>query len=64
MKLLGERRAIRRYRIERQTHAQILCARRCAATELSEVDRIAVEAGDNVSVRARFERDVAEEPGG
>ena len=53
-----------RKRAERQTCAQILRAIRRARAELSQADRIAVEAGDDISVRMRFERDVTAEPGG
>jgi hypothetical protein len=41
-----------------QTCPQILRAIRDAWTELSQADAIAVEAGDDLSIRARFERDV------
>ena len=53
-----------RKRGERQTRAQLLRAIRRAGAERSQADRIAIEAGDDFSVRARFERDVTDEPGG
>ena len=53
-----------RKRGERQTCAQILRAIRGARAELSQADRIAIEAGDDFSARVRFERDVTAEPGG
>jgi hypothetical protein len=56
--------AVGRKRAERQTGAQILRAIRRACAELSQGNRIAVEAGDDLSARARFERDVIAEPGG
>ena len=57
-------RPLGRKRAERQTRAQVLRAIRRAGAELSQADRMAIEAGDDVSVRARFERDVSAEPGG
>ena len=53
-----------RKRTERKTRPQVLRAIRCARAELSQADRMAIEAGGNVSVRVRFERDVTAEPGG
>ena len=44
--------------------AQLLRAIRRAGAERSQADRIAIEAGDDVSVRLRFERDVTAQPGG
>ena len=49
---------------QRQTCAQVLRAIRRARAELSQADRIAIEAGGDFSARLRFERDVAAEPGG
>ena len=43
---------------------RLLRAIRRARAERSQADRIAIEAGDDFSVRVRFERDVAAEPGG
>ena len=41
------------------------CARSAApALNVPSADRIAVEAGEDFSVRVRFERDMAAEPGG
>ena len=57
-------RPLGRKRAERQTRAQVLRAIRRAGAELSQADRIAIEAGDDFSVRVRFERDVTAEPGG
>ena len=53
-----------RNRAERQTRAQVLRAIRRTCAELSQGNRISIEAGDDVSARARFERDVIAEPGG
>ena len=53
-----------RKRAERQTHAQVLRAIRRTRAELSQADRMAIEAGGDVSVRVRFKRDVTAEPGG
>ena len=53
-----------RKRGERQTCAQVLRALRRARAELSQADRMAIEAGGDTSVRVRFERDVTAEPGG
>ncbi len=52
-----------RERGEPQPRAQPLGARRRARTEHPQPDRIAVEAGGELSVRARVERDVTAEPG-
>ena len=49
---------------ERQTYAQFLRAIGRARAERSQADRIAIEAGDDFSVRVRFEPDVTAEPGG
>ena len=49
---------------ERQTNAQVLRAIRRACAERSQADRMAIEAGDDFSVRVRFERDMTAEPGG
>ena len=57
-------RPLGRKRAERQTRAQVLRAIRRAGAELSQADRMAIEAGDDFSVRVRFERDVTAEPGG
>ena len=51
-------RRVGRKRAERQTYAQFLRAIRGARAERSQADRIAIEAGDDFSVRVRFERDV------
>ncbi len=64
MNLLVDAPAVGRKRAERQPHAQALRAIRRARAELSQADRVAIEAGDDVSVRVRFERDVTAEPGG
>ena len=49
---------------ERQTRAQVPAARSAARrAELSQADRIAIEAGDDFSARPRFEGDVAAEAG-
>ncbi len=64
MNLLVDAAAAGRKRAERQTPAQVLRAIRRARAELSQADRMAVEAGGDVSVRMRFERDMTEEPGG
>jgi hypothetical protein len=64
MNLLVDVPAIGRKRAGWQTHAQVLRAIRRARAELSQVDRMAIEAGDDFSVRVRFERDVTAEPGG
>ena len=53
-----------RKRAERQTSAQVLRAIRRTRAERSQADRIAIEAGDDFSIRVRFEPDVAAEPGG
>ena len=50
--------------LEWQTYAQFLRAIRRARAERSQADRIAIEAGDDFSVRVRFEPDVTAEPGG
>src|SRR5262245_30147164 len=49
---------------ERQTHTQTLRALRRRGTERSQADRIAVETGKDVRIRACLERDMTEEPGG
>jgi hypothetical protein len=41
-----------------QTHVQVLRAIRHARAERSQADRMAIEAGDDSSLRVRFERDV------
>ena len=64
MNLLVDAPVVGRKRAERQTHAQILRAIRCARAELSQADRMGTEAGDDFAVRVRFERDVTAEPGG
>ena len=48
-----------RERAERQTNAQLLRAIRSARAELSQADRMTIEAGGDFSVRVRFERDVS-----
>jgi hypothetical protein len=64
LNLLVDAPALGRKRVERQTRAQVLGAIRRPGAELSQANRMAIEAGDDVSVRARFERDVSAEPGG
>ena len=64
LNLLVDGPAARRKRGERQTRAQVLRLLRHARAELSEADRMAVDAGNDVSVRARLEGDVADEAGG
>ena len=61
---LFDRVAVRRKRAEWQTGAQILRPICCAGAELSQADRMAIEARDDISVRERFERDVRAQPGG
>ena len=56
--------AVGRKRGKRQTRAQALCAMCRDRAELSQADRIAIEAGGDVSVRVRFKRDVTAKPGG
>jgi hypothetical protein len=56
--------AFRCKRAERQTPAQLLRAIRRTCAELSKAHRVSAEAGDDVSIRARLERDVSAEPGG
>jgi hypothetical protein len=56
--------ALRCKRAKLQTPAQFLCAIRRTCAELSKTHRIAAEAGDDVSIRARLERDMSAEPGG
>ena len=53
-----------RKRAEWQTYAQILRAIRSVRAERSQADRMAIEAGDDFPVRARFERDVTANSGG
>jgi hypothetical protein len=55
--------AFRCKRAKRQTPAQLLRASRRTCAELPKTHRIAAEAGDDVSIRARLERDVSAEPG-
>jgi hypothetical protein len=64
MDLLVDAPAIGRKRTERQAFAQILRAIRGGCAELSQADRLVIEAGDDLSVRARFERDVTVDAGG
>ena len=61
---LVDRTALLRKRGERQPHAQILRAFHRSRAELSQGDRMAVEAREDISVRLRFERDVGAQPGG
>src|SRR5208337_3374924 len=56
--------AVGRKRAEWQTYAQFLRAIGRARAERSQADRMAIEAGDDFSVRLRFEPDVTAEPGG
>ena len=49
--------------VERQTRAQRLHAVRRGRAELPQPDRMTINAGDDLSVRARFEGDVSGEPG-
>jgi hypothetical protein len=51
-------------RAQRQACAQVPRVNRRVRAVLPQPDRMAVEAGDDVSVQARFERDVTAEPGG
>src|SRR4051794_3997027 len=53
-----------RKRAERQSHAQVLRTIGRTRADLSQADRMAIEAGGDVSVRVRFKRDVTAEPGG
>jgi hypothetical protein len=62
--LLADAPSIGLKRSQCQTHAQPLRTIRRGGTEFSQADRIAAEAGDDLPVGARFERDVAHEPGG
>jgi hypothetical protein len=64
MNLLVDAPAVGRKRTKRQTHAQILGASRGGRAELSQADRLSIEAGDDFSVRTRLESDVTTEPGG
>lgn len=64
MNLLVDSPAVGRKRTKRQTHAQILRAMRRGRAELSQADRLGIEAGDDFSVRVRLEGDVTVEPGG
>ncbi len=64
MNLLVDVPAAGRKRGEWQTNAQLLRAIRRARAELSQADRMAIEAGDDFSVRVRFKRDMTAEPGG
>jgi hypothetical protein len=63
MNLLVDLSAVGRKRAERQTHTQVLRAIRRVRAEPSQADRMAIEAGNDVSVRTRFERDPTDEPG-
>jgi hypothetical protein len=49
---------------ERQTRAQLLRAIRRSGAEFSQADRMAVEAGDEGSVRTRFEGDMTAQTSG
>jgi hypothetical protein len=64
MNLLVDAPAAGRKRTKRQTHAQALRAIRRARAELSQADRLGIEAGDDFPVRARLEGDMTTEPGG
>jgi hypothetical protein len=64
MNLLVGSLATRLERAERQPPTQVLRALGRGGTELSQADRMVMDAGDDFSVRARFERDVTDEPGG
>jgi hypothetical protein len=64
MNLLVDAPAVGRKRTKWQTHAQILRAIRRGRAELSQADRLGIEAGDDFPVRARLEGDVTTEPGG
>jgi hypothetical protein len=64
MNLLVDVPAVGRKRAEWQTNAQLLRAIRSARAKLSQADRMAIEAGDEFSVRVHFERDVTANPGG
>src|ERR1700731_1418158 len=64
MNLLVDAPAVGRKRVERQTYAQVLRAIRPSRAELSQADRMLIEAGDDFSVRLRFERDMTADAGG
>jgi hypothetical protein len=64
MNLLVDAPAAGRKRTKWQTHAQILGASRRGRAELSQADRLGIEAGDDFPVRARLKGDVTTEPGG
>jgi len=64
LNLLVDGPAAGRKRSERQTRTQLVRAIRRSGAERSQADRMAIEASDDVSVRTRFERDTADEPGG
>lgn len=50
-------------RVQRQTRAQIPRANHGSSAELSERDGIAIGAGGDTSVRLRFQREMAVQPG-
>ena len=64
MDFLVDASAIGRKRCERQALAQALRALRRICAERSKVDRMAVKAGGDAAIRAGFERDAIDEPGG
>jgi hypothetical protein len=47
---------------QRQAFPQLLRPRRCSCAELPQADSVAAEASENLSVRARLERDVSRNP--
>jgi hypothetical protein len=49
---------------KRQSRTQNLRTLRCAGAQPSEADGMAVETDGQCSVRASFERDMGDEPGG
>ena len=64
MNLLVEVRAAALERGERETHTEVPRATYCACAELSQINRMMIKAGDNLAVRARFEREVTADPSG
>ena len=62
MNLLVDAPAVGRKRAKRQTQAQVLRAVRRGRAELSQADRLGIEASNDFSVRVRLEGDVTTEP--
>jgi hypothetical protein len=62
--LLRNGRAARSERGERQTRAQLQRAIHRAGAERSELERVALEVSDEVSIGPRLERGVRAQPGG